>query len=113
MQKYIDIRPCTRPSAAWTKSFRSMEEIPGVGVRPLRGVGGLELLLVVSLDGSDLGLLLCDALGEEGVELGLLLLLALQAPALDGAEVTAALEAHGGDEALNFRAAGCQTSLDH
>ena len=33
-----------------------MEEIPGVGVRPLRGVGGLELLLVVSLDGSDLGL---------------------------------------------------------
>ena len=57
------------------------------------------------LDGSDLLLLLRDTLRKEGIVLGLLLLLAFDPAALEGTEVTAALEAQGGDEALDFRPA--------
>jgi hypothetical protein len=77
--------------------------------------------VVCGLDSSDLGLFLCDALGDEGaremllkvscdVDGGdvlvvlLLLLLVLSSPADEGLEVAAALEAHGGDQALDLRA---------
>ena len=61
-------------------------------------------LLVRGLDGRDLLLLLGDALGDERVVLGLLLLLVLDLAGLDGVEVAAALETLGRDEALDFGA---------
>ena len=54
------------------------------------------------LDGSDLLLLLRDTLRKEGIVLGLLLLLALDPAALEGAEVTAALETDRRDQTLDF-----------
>ena len=62
-------------------------------------------LLVRGLDGCDLLLLLGDALGDERVVLGLLLLLVLDLAGLDGVQVAAALETLGRDEALDFGAA--------
>ena len=56
------------------------------------------------LDGGDLLLLLGDALGDERVVLGLLLLLVLDLAGLDCVEVAAALETLGRDEALDFGA---------
>lgn len=56
-----------------------------------------------SLDSSNLLLLLRDTLGDKRLVLDLLLLLGLDASALEGAEVTAALQAERGDETLNFR----------
>lgn len=53
----------------------------------------------------DLALLLGDALRDERVVLCLLLLLALEAAALEGAQVAAALETLGGDEALDLGSA--------
>ena len=61
-------------------------------------------LLVRCLDGGDLLLLLGDALGNESVVLGLLLLLVLNLAGLDGVQVAAALETLGRDEALDFGA---------
>ena len=61
-------------------------------------------LLVRGLDGCDLLLLLSDALGDERVVLGLLLLLVLDLAGLDGVQVAAALETLGRDEALDFGA---------
>ena len=61
-------------------------------------------LLVRSLDGCGLLLLLGDALGDERVVLGLLLLLVLDLAGLDGVQVAAALETLGRDEALDFGA---------
>lgn len=59
-------------------------------------------LLVRGLDGGDLLLLLGDALGDERVVLGLLLLLVLDLAGLDRVQVTAALETLGRNEALDF-----------
>ena len=56
------------------------------------------------LDGRGLFLLCGVALGHEGFVLGLLLLLALEPAKLKRVEVAAALEADGGDEALDFGA---------
>lgn len=76
--------------------------------------------MVGGLDGSNLGLFLCNALGDEDAKgcsefdhqgkgmfryalvLGLLLLLRLELSALEGVEMAAALEAEGGDEALDL-----------
>ena len=55
-----------------------------------------------SLGRRNLLLLLGEALGEQGIVLGLLLLLAFDPAALEGAEVTAALEADGGDQSLDL-----------
>jgi len=55
-----------------------------------------------SLDGSNLGLFLRDAFGEEVVEFCFLLLLALELAALEGVEVTPALETDGCDQTLDF-----------
>jgi len=63
-------------------------------------------LLVRSLGSSSLLLLLCDALGDESVVFGLLLLLRVGTPTCDGAEVAAALETERGDETLDFRSLG-------
>jgi len=62
--------------------------------------------VVGSLDSSDLGLFLGNALGNEDIVFDLLLLLLLELSALEGAEVTAALEALGGDESLDFGSFG-------
>jgi len=62
--------------------------------------------VVGGLDGSNLGLFLCHALGDEDVVLGLLLLLRLDLSALERVEVAAALEAEGGDEALDLGSFG-------
>ena len=69
---------------------------PGFTIGPSCG------LLVRGLDGSNLLLLLGDALGDERVVLGLLLLLVLDLAGLDGVQVAAALETLGRDEALDF-----------
>jgi len=61
-------------------------------------------LVVCCFDGSSLGLLLCNTLGNKSIEFGLLLLLRIEFPALESIEVTAALETDGGNETLNF---GC------
>ena len=71
---------------------------PAFTIRPSCG------LLVRGLDGCDLLLLLGDALGDERVVLGLLLLLVLDLAGLDGVQVAAALETLGRDEALDFGA---------
>ena len=55
-----------------------------------------------SLGRRKLLLLLGNALGEQGLVLGLLLLLAFDPAALEGAEVTAALETDGGDQSLDL-----------
>ena len=57
-------------------------------------------LLVGCLDGGDLLLLLGDALGDERVVLGLLLLLVLDLAGLDHVEVALVLQALARDEAL-------------
>jgi hypothetical protein len=54
-------------------------------------------LVMSSLDGGDLGLLLRNTLREQGLVLGLLLLLVGEAPELEGSEVALALETDGGD----------------
>ena len=61
-------------------------------------------LLVRCLDGGDLLLLLGDALGDERVVLGLLLLLVVEPATLEGTQVTATLETDGGDQSLDFGA---------
>ena len=64
----------------------------------------MNTLLVRRLDGGDL-LLLRDTLRDEGIVLGLLLLLAIDPAELEGTAVAAALEAQMGNEALDFRPA--------
>lgn len=59
-------------------------------------------LLVRCLGGSDFRLLLGKTLGEDSVVLGLLLLLGLESSALEGSEVSAALETEGGDKTLDL-----------
>ena len=63
---------------------------------------GRYILLVRSLGRRNLLLLLGKALREEGIVLGLLLLLAFDPAALERAEVAAALEADGGDQPLDL-----------
>jgi len=67
--------------------------------------------LVRGFDCRDFGLLFCEALGEEGVVLALLLLLVLEFSALEGAEVTAALEAQRGNQTLDFRCLSIRLSI--
>ena len=67
--------------------------------------------MVGSLDGSGLGLLLGDALGNEDVVFGLLLLLRDKLALLEGILVAAALEAEGGDESLDFGCLGVGLSV--
>jgi len=64
-----------------------------------------------SLDGSNLGLFLCNALGDESIVFGLLLLLALDTAAFERAEVTATLETDGGDKTLDLRGFGVRLGL--
>jgi hypothetical protein len=68
---------------------------------------------VACLDGSNLGFLLRNALGKDGVVLCLLLLLGIESPALDGAEVTLALETLGCNETLDFGTLHNQMSAYH
>jgi len=74
----------------------------------VREVGHLSCggLLVRGLDGSSLLLLLCDTLSDKRIVLGLLFFLCDQVPALQGAEVAAALKTKGSDEALDFGSLG-------
>jgi hypothetical protein len=58
------------------------------------------------LDGGNLLLLLGKTLGDEGVVLDLLLLLGFETSALEGTEVTAALETDGSNETLDFGSLG-------
>jgi len=59
---------------------------------------------VRSFDSSDLGLLLCNTFLEDGVVFCLLLLLVIEPATVESPKVTATLQAHGGDESLDF---GC------
>lgn len=72
--------------------------------RSLVGVGGLEGLAVLGLEGGGLLLLGGRSLGEEDLVICLLLLLCLGAADLECAQVTAALQTERGDETLNLRA---------
>ena len=69
---------------------------------PVLTIGPSCGLLVRGLDGCDLLLLLGDALGDERVVLGLLLLLALDPAALEGTQVTTTLETERGNQTLDF-----------
>jgi len=59
--------------------------------------------VVRCFDGCDLCLLLGHPFLKESVKLGLLLLLTVQSAALEGVQVTTALETNGCDEPLDFR----------
>ncbi len=67
------------------------------------GSNSLLLFLRLLLGGSDLCLLLCDALGKESIILYLLLLLHLNLPAFERAKVSAALKTDRSYQALDFR----------
>jgi len=69
------------------------------------GSGGGSLL-VRRLGSSNLALLLRKSLGEDCVVLLFLFLLRLETTTFEGSEVTATLEAEGGDETLDFRGLG-------
>lgn len=71
-------------------------------VQKISRSGRDDALLVGGLDRRDLLLLLGNALLKENIVLRLLLLLALDPAALEGVEVTAALEALGGNQPLDF-----------
>jgi len=62
--------------------------------------------VVAGLDSSNFGLLLGYTLGKERVVLALLFLLVLKLAALDGTEVTAALQTHGGNKTLDLGSLG-------
>jgi len=67
-------------------------------------------LVVRGLDRSDLGLFLGDAFRQHGLELDLLLLLLVQSAALEGVQVTAALETDGSNETLDLWRFGIRLS---
>jgi len=67
--------------------------------------------VVRCLDSCDLGLLLGHPFLNEGVILCFLLLLAVKSAALEGVQVTTALETHGCDEPLDFGCLGIRLGI--
>ena len=82
-----------------------VSQYPPLGVESKLKRGISCLLLVRRFDGGELLLPVCQTLGEDGLVFCLLGLLVVDASVIKGAEVAVALEADGGDKALDFGAA--------